>query len=76
MNYLIVFLATVAVDFAWTNYIAAAAEKVAHRAAAWSSLIILFGAVNIVAYSQDHWTILPAALGAYVGTWFAIRNKR
>lgn len=70
--WLVVFLATMGADYAWTKYIAAAAAKHPHKAAAWSAAIILVGAVNIISYTQNHWLIIPAVLGAYAGTWLAV----
>ena len=72
-NWLLVFVATLLVDFCWTRYNVHSAAKHAHRAAAWSAGIILFGFVNVVSYTADHWLVIPALLGAYAGTWVAIR---
>jgi uncharacterized membrane protein YkvI len=72
LNYLLVFVATVAVDYAWTRYIAEAAAKRPTHAALWSAAIIACGGFNVVAYTADHWLLIPAILGAFVGTWFAV----
>lgn len=74
--YLLVFASTLLADIAWTKYTLAVSEKCAAPAASWSALIILFGAFNIVTYVGNHWALIPAALGAYAGTWWAVRRAR
>jgi hypothetical protein len=72
MMALAVFSATALADFAWTSYIAAVAGN--HRAAAcmWSALIVTFGAVMTVALVRSRWHVVPAALGAAVGTYLSM----
>jgi hypothetical protein len=72
LPFVVVFFATLACDFAWTKYNLHSAAKNAHRAAAWSSAIIAFGTINVISYTTNHWLVIPALLGAYVGTYLAI----
>lgn len=72
MTYLLVFLSMFAADFAWTKYNMESAAKHPHRAAFWSMLIVAFGAFNIVSYTTNRWLLIPALLGAYAGTWYAV----
>jgi hypothetical protein len=72
LNWFLVFAATLLVDVAWTRYIAEAAAKRAMPAALWSAGIIACGGFNVVAYTSNHWLIIPAILGAFVGTYFAV----
>lgn len=73
---LAVFVATVAVDYAWSAYMMAAAEKQPHKAAFWSLMIVLLGAFSFLSYVDNRWLLIPAAAGAYVGTWFAVWRER
>ena len=67
--------ATVAVgDWVWTRYSMAVASRHAHHAAVFAVLIVLVGAVSTLAYVDNHLMILPAALGAWVGTFFTVRK--
>lgn len=70
--FIVVFIATLLCDFAWTKYNLWSAAKDAHRAAAWSAAIIVFGTINVISYTANHWLVLPALLGAYIGTYVAI----
>lgn len=72
---------TALTDVCWTLYIAAVAEKRAHRAALWSALIVLTGSVSIISYIRNPWLVTASVAGAYVGTWVTLwwpnrRTKR
>lgn len=69
-----VFVAMAFADFAWAKYTMYLAEKRAHKAAFWSAVIIACGAVTVVSYTESHVLLLPALLGAYVGTLIAVRR--
>lgn len=71
---LVVFMCTVIADIAWTRYTLAVTQRRPHVAAAWSAAIILIGAVTVIAYTDNPLYVLPAAAGAYVGTWLAVRK--
>lgn len=70
----VVFVSMAAGDFAWTKYMLHAAAKNPHRAALWNAVIIAFGAISVVSYTSNHWLLIPAMLGAYVGTFVAVRR--
>jgi hypothetical protein len=74
--YLLVFASTLLADIAWTRYTLAVGARAAVTAGIWSTLIVLFGAFNITAYVTDSRAIIPAALGAFVGTWWAVWNDK
>ncbi len=74
MIYLLVFISTFVADLVWARYIAAAAEKRAIPAAAWSAAIIALGGFNVMNYAHNWYTIFPAVVGAFAGTWFAFRK--
>jgi hypothetical protein len=76
VTYLLVFVSTFFADLVWARYIAAAAaaEKRAHAASAWSAAIIALSAFNIVQYSLNWMNVFPALVGAYLGTWVALRK--
>ena len=69
---LTVFLISAVVDAVWAKYIAAASAHKALAAAAWSAGIIFCGSFVTVEYVTNHWLALPAALGAFVGTYLTI----
>lgn len=71
-----VFAATWTVDFVWTKYIAEVGAKRAHRAAIWSTSMIPLAAITANVYtSGNHWLLIPAAAGAYLSTWQAVKRE-
>lgn len=69
-----VFVCVMAGDFAWTKYMMHAAAKNPHRASLWNTAIIACGSVSVVSYTTNHWLLVPALLGAYAGTYLAVRR--
>lgn len=73
MECLFVFVAMTASDFLWTKYILATTGGFPFKAAIWSSSIILVNSLAVIVYVTNHWTILAAALGAFVGTFVSVK---
>ena len=71
--YLAVFSAAAVNDVVWTKYIAAVSGHKALAAGLWATGTILLGAFGIVSYTADHFALIPAAAGAFVGTYFTVR---
>jgi hypothetical protein len=61
------------VDFVWAKYIAHTSKSNAMKASFYSALLTIIGAVVTMTYVDDHRMIIPAALGALVGTYLAIK---
>lgn len=72
----LVFIAVAIVDAFWTRYFQSTTEKQAVKAGYYSALIILFSAFTTRAYVHDGWMTIPAALGAFVGTWATVRYHK
>lgn len=73
-QFVLVALAMAAVDWAWTKYMMHAAEKQALPAASWSAAIIGISAFSVTSYVDDHRLILAALIGAWVGTYYAVKH--
>lgn len=74
--YALVFIVMAINDWVWSRYIAEVGAKRAARAAVWGSLTLLFGAFNVVSYTHDHWAVVPAVAGAFVGTYVAVKRSK
>lgn len=61
------FAGTVVLDGVWAAYIRALAVS-SHTAVLWSAATILVGGAVVRLYTKDGWLLVPAALGAGVGT--------
>lgn len=70
-----VFVLTTVADVIWTLYIANTNAGRARAAANYSGLIILFGAINTFSYVHDMRLVIPAACGAWLGAFLAVRRE-
>jgi hypothetical protein len=71
---LAVFAAVFVADLAWARYTVSVAAGRRQPAAAWSAAIVVLGAVSLIGYAHNPLLVLPAAAGAYLGTWVAMRG--
>ncbi len=69
---LLVFLATAITDWVWARYVGGIASQASLVAANWSVLVIVLGAFVVVSYVNDKRLILPAAIGAWIGTYIGV----
>lgn len=69
---LLVFLAYIALDYVFARYIKATAEKRPMPAGIWSAAILAFTGFVTVSYVSNPWMLIPAALGAFVGTYLSV----
>lgn len=75
MSYLFVFLVMALLDFCWARYIIYINGKRPVLAGSWSAAITLGSAMVVVSYGQNHLLIIPAVVGAFVGTWLSVKWK-
>lgn len=69
-----VFVSMGAADICWTRYMQRVASKEPVVAGMWSAGIVAIGAVSVMAYVNDPLYLIPAGLGAFVGTWWSVRT--
>src|SRR5687767_14233537 len=71
-RFVTVFCATLVSDYIWARYIFNIAEEHALAAANWSVIVIVLGAFIVLSYVSDRRLIVPAAIGAWIGTYLAV----
>lgn len=69
------FVAMMGADYAWTKYTLEVAAKDAVSAGLWSAVIVGCGAFTVVSYTTDRWLLIPALLGAFLGTYIAVKKE-
>lgn len=67
-----VFLAVGIGDWLWTQYTMAVYYRDGAAAGGYSALIILLGSFVTLSYIQDKRYLIPAMIGAFLGTYLAI----
>ena len=76
--YVTPFFVMLAYDWVWAKYTLATANKYAILAGSWASAMPFFIAFFSRSYVEDWKTAIPAACGAFVGTYIGIKygNKQ
>ncbi len=72
----LVFAAVAVTDVFWTLYVTGATEGKIWRASVYSTMIVVCGSTATIEYVQDPRMILPAAMGAFVGTILPLLWRR
>ncbi len=69
---ILIFFATALSDLVWTMWILHTTSLNRWRSSAYSSAIILLGGLTVVSYVSDKRLLVPAAIGAFVGTFITL----
>lgn len=75
-DYIWMFVAAFMLDIIWARYTIALADRRALQAGGWSMLIFLVGGGLSVAYVHNPRLLIPAALGAFAGTYYAVKTDK
>ena len=79
MEYILIFIATIIVDVAWTLYLIKVEERNVLQSGVWAVVIYLLGALIVLSYSTNHFLLIPAVLGSFIGTagtvWYKKRKE-
>lgn len=73
MKWIAVCLAMIVTDYFWARWAAHVAVKNTLKASLYASLIIFCSAFTILEYTTDPWLVIPAAIGAAIGTFVAVK---
>jgi hypothetical protein len=76
IQYILVFLSMIFVDYVWGIYIKAMANHEALKASVAGALIMLAGAFTAIGYIEDHTLLSPAVLGGFIGTYVSASKKK
>lgn len=75
-EWLVAFGMMASLDYVWAEYIKHTSDAAPLRAAAWSVPVYTMGAFMTLTIVHDPLLILPAAAGAFVGTYLSVKLKR
>jgi hypothetical protein len=70
---LLTFCGMTALDFVWARYTLTTAEKQPWWAGGYASVLIILSGVVTLTYVNDPWMLIPAAGGAFAGTFLSIK---
>lgn len=75
MKHLLVFVALIVIDFAWSYYINHVKDGKAHSAASWSAFMMAAQGFAAINYVNDPKLLVSAIAGAWVGTYVGVWNQ-
>jgi len=73
---LIVFTLMLVVNIAWARYIQTVSDGQRLKASLWDSTLFLLGGITVTQYTKAHWLLIPATLGAFVGTFIGAKRGK
>ena len=76
LEYFITFAAVFATDLIYVYFVRSIQDNHPLMAAWWSMTVTFTASVAVINYTQDHWALIPALLGAYCGTLFGMWIKQ
>lgn len=76
LSWISVFIAIAIADVCWTYYFIKIEERKSLPAGLWGAGVYLCGAFAVVSYTTDRSLIIPAVLGAILGTYLTVEYKR
>lgn len=71
--YIFTFLSMLITDIVYTLLLKSVQNDRPIAASIWASLITFLGGVAIINYTSDNMMIIPAVLGAFVGTFIGMK---
>jgi hypothetical protein len=63
-------------DVFWTLLVLKTAQGRKLSAAIFSVILVFLSAVTITSFVENYWYVIPAALGAFLGTYVTVRRDR
>lgn len=73
MIYIAVFFGMTLLDFVYAEYTKAAADRHVHTSSTYATCLIVITGLVTSEYVNDRSLLIPAAAGAYVGTYISMR---
>jgi uncharacterized protein YebE (UPF0316 family) len=75
-DYILAFIAMFLTDVFYTYYLKAVQGEQALRASSWATIIYIVAAFAIIEYNTNHLLLIPAALGAFCGTFVGMKIRK
>ena len=77
LEYINTFFSLFLIDIFYTYYLKSVTDSKVLVASLWSIVITILGANVVISYTTDHMLLIPAAMGAFCGTFVGMKyNKK
>jgi uncharacterized membrane protein YfcA len=74
--YISTFLAIFATDLLYVCFIKSVQNDHPLRAAWWSMVVTFTASIAVINYTEDHYALIPALIGAFLGTYLGINFRK
>jgi uncharacterized membrane protein YfcA len=74
--YAVTFLAVFVTDLLYVYFVKSIQQDKPISAGLWSMVVTLTASIAVINYTEDHYALIPALLGAFVGTWVGMKIKK
>ena len=75
-DYVLAFVAMFLTDVFYTYYLKAVQGEQTLRASSWATIIYIVAAFAVIEYNTNHLLLIPAALGAFCGTFVGMKIRK
>ena len=76
ISYAVTFLAVFATDLIYVYFVKSIQQNRPLSAGLWSMVVTLTASIAVINYTEDHYALIPALLGAFAGTWLGMKIKK
>ena len=76
IDYILTFLAVFFLDLIYTRYLKCVQDNKLFMASFWSMFCYLGASIAIINFTENHLLLIPALIGAFVGTYVGMKIKR
>jgi hypothetical protein len=74
--YLVTFLAVFVTDLLYVYFVKSIQQNQPISAGLWSMVVTLTASIAVINYTEDHYALIPALIGAFAGTWLGMKIKK
>ena len=76
ISYLITFAAVFSTDVLYIYFMKAVQHDRPWQASFWSVVVTFTASITVINYTEDHWNLIPALIGAFFGTYVGMWVKK
>ena len=69
-------MAVFATDLLYMYFVKSIQQNQPISAGQWSMVVTLTASIAVINYTEDHYALIPALFGAFVGTWVGMKIKK
>ncbi len=72
LEFTVAFVAMFLTDFCWAIYVNSVKNDAPFKSSMWALFLFLCGSIAVIGYTTNPWLLVPAGIGAFVGTYVGV----